>query len=179
MIKSTTDVAAAARDNSRALRDTLGAFATGVTVVSTLDDAGEPWGFTANSFTSVSLDPPLILVCLGRRAESCAVFAQAQGFAVSILSTAQRALSQRFASPRPGKFDTVAWSPQVTGSPVVEGAVGWLDCEREQVLDGGDHIIIIGRVVAFRTTEREPLTYCRGVYGTFSAVSSDEPPADV
>ncbi len=146
----------------------LGAFATGVTVVTTLDASGVPWGFTANSFTSVSLDPPLVLVCLGRGAESCQVFEQAGGFAVNILSASQRGLSECFASPARDKFETVAWSAEATGSPLIEGTVGWLDCESHQCFDGGDHVIIVGRVVAFASTERRPLAYCRGKYGTFS-----------
>jgi flavin reductase (DIM6/NTAB) family NADH-FMN oxidoreductase RutF len=91
------------------LRRALGAFATGVTVVTTVDGDGNPRGFTANSFTSVSLEPPLILVCLAKRAASCPVFQVAESFAVNILSEDQKAVSSAFSSPTADRFGTVDW----------------------------------------------------------------------
>ena len=153
--------------DSRELRDALGAFVTGVTVVTTVGNSGQPRGFTANSFTSVSLDPPLVLVCISKAALSLSVFQEATGFAVNILAENQRAISHLFATKDPRKFEAVAWSPGPAGNPVFEGAAAWVECTRHQVADGGDHVILIGRVVACGHAPVKPLVYCRGAYVTF------------
>ena len=149
------------------LRRALGAFATGVTVVTTVDSEGTPRGFTANSFTSVSLDPPLILVCLAKRAASCPIFQEAQSFAVNILSEDQKAVSAAFSSPTADRFATVDWSARVTGCPILADVVAWLDCRMQDVIDAGDHYILIGRVVDYDYAAASPLGFCRGAYVSF------------
>ncbi|WP_244306319.1 flavin reductase [Paraburkholderia lacunae] len=148
-------------------RRALGAFVTGVTVVTTIQPDGSPRGFTANSFTSVSLDPALILVCIAKTASSHPVFSQTQRFAVSVLAEDQRSVSGVFASKSADKFAQVAWHARQTGSPLIDGAAASFDCETHQVVDAGDHIILIGRVVAFANTSATPLGYCRGAYVDF------------
>lgn len=148
-------------------RNALGAFATGVTVVTTLQENGEPRGFTANSFSSVSLDPPLVSICIARTASSHPVFKAAPRFAVNILAQDQRDVSGVFASKRPDKFEQVAWASGATGSPVLEGCAAWFDCRRHEVVSAGDHDILIGEVVDFDGSNRLPLGYCRGAYVEF------------
>lgn len=149
-------------------RRALGAFVTGVTVVTTIQPDGSPRGFTANSFTSVSLDPPLILVCIAKTASSYPVFSQTRHFAVSVLAEDQKAVSGVFASKAADKFSQVAWRARVTGAPVMEGAAASFDCATHEVIDAGDHIILIGRVLDFVHTPSSPLGYCRGAYVNFS-----------
>jgi flavin reductase (DIM6/NTAB) family NADH-FMN oxidoreductase RutF len=149
------------------LRRALGTFATGVTVVTTTDADGRPRGFTANSFTSVSLDPPLILVCLAKMAASCPVFRAAQSFAVNILSEDQKAISAAFSSPAAERFAGVDWSGRATGCPVFSGVAAWLDCRMHEVVDAGDHCILIGRIIAYDYAASSPLGYCRGAYVSF------------
>ncbi|MDR6413066.1 flavin reductase family protein [Paraburkholderia terricola] len=151
-----------------AFRRALGAFVTGVTVVTTIQPDGSPRGFTANSFTSVSLDPPLVLVCIAKTASSHAVFSQTRHFAVSVLAEDQKAVSGVFASKAADKFAQVAWQVRATGAPVMNGAAAAFDCMTHDVVDAGDHIILIGRVVDFVHTSSSPLGYCRGAYVNFS-----------
>jgi flavin reductase (DIM6/NTAB) family NADH-FMN oxidoreductase RutF len=149
-------------------RKALGAFVTGVTVVSTMQADGTPRGFTANSFTSVSLDPALILICIGKVAASYPVFSGTEHFSVSILAEDQKNVSSIFASKAADKFEQVAWHNGVTGSPIMDGSAAWFDCDTHQVVDAGDHIILIGKVVDFVNTAASPLGYGRGAYLTFS-----------
>ncbi len=151
----------------RALRDVFGTFLTGVTVVTTVDDAGRPWGFTANSFTSVSLDPPLVLFCMTRGAEGAPVFANGRGFAVNILGDWQREVSDVFASRVEDRFAQVGYRLSPGGSPLIEGALSWVDCARTQVVDGGDHLVIFGRVLGLHYAAGLPLGYYRGHYVKF------------
>lgn len=148
------------------LRRALGAFMTGVTVITTLDETGAPRGFTANSFTSVSLDPPLVLFCVAKAAATAPVFAAASAFAVNILAEGQREISGLFAAKVADRFGKVDWRPGETGSPVLAGAAAWLDCRRHDVVDAGDHLVVIGRVIAFDHGPANPLGYCRGSYIT-------------
>jgi len=148
------------------LRRALGAFMTGVTVVTTLDETGAPRGFTANSFTSVSLDPPLVLFCVAKAAATAPVFTAAPSFAVNILAEDQRGISGLFASKVSDRFGKVDWRTAATGSPILSGAAAWLDCCRHEVVDAGDHLVVIGRVVAFEHGPVNPLGYCRGSYIT-------------
>ncbi|QCP51368.1 flavin reductase family protein [Trinickia violacea] len=149
-------------------RRALGAFVTGVTVVTTIQPDGSPRGFTANSFTSVSLDPPLVLVCIAKTASSYAVFSATKRFAVSVLAEDQKSVSGVFASKAADKFAQVAWRARVTGAPVMDGAAASFDCTTHEVIDAGDHIILLGRVVDFAHTSSTPLGYCRGAYVNFS-----------
>ncbi len=146
------------------LRQILGKFLTGVTVVTTLDQHDVPVGFTANSFTSVSLDPPLVLVCLAQSAGLAPVFRRASSFAINILSTEQEAISNSFARKEADRFAKVAWQPKVTGSPVIKGCAAWLDCEMYEKIIAGDHIVLIGRIRDAEKTLRHPLGYYQGRY---------------
>jgi flavin reductase (DIM6/NTAB) family NADH-FMN oxidoreductase RutF len=152
------------RLNSRKLREALGSFLTGVTVATTVDAEGMPRGFTANSFTSVSLDPPLLLVCIDKTSAGLTAFLEAEGFAVSILAESQQEVSAIFASKRVDRFGAVAWRKGPLGNPVIEGAVAWFDCLRHDVVDAGDHVILIGRVVGFDRHRGNPLGYVGGGY---------------
>ena len=148
----------------KALRNAFGAFATGVTVVTTRQPDGTPRGFTANSFTSVSLDPPLLLVCLAKTAHSADTFSDAPHFAVNILAEDQKAVSGLFASRTPDKFAQCAWTPGPADMPLIDGALASFTCANHQLVDAGDHLILIGRIEAFSTTEGQPLGYFRGNY---------------
>jgi len=147
-----------------AYRRALGSFPTGVTVIATRQADGAPRGFTANSFTSVSLNPPLVLFCLAKSAASHDVFLAAKSFSINILAAEQRNISALFATQSPDKFKAVAWRAGQTGSPILEGVAAWLDCERHALCDGGDHTVLLGRVVDFAATGAPPLVYCRGGY---------------
>jgi flavin reductase len=133
------------------LRKVLGRFPTGVAVVTA--DAGMPCGMTANAFTSVSLDPPLILVCVNRNAAIYQAVLKAGCFAVSVLSARQEHVARHFANhSRPrgeAEFNAVGWSPgPMTGTPVLDGTLAWLDCALTTSYDGGDHEIFLGTVLA-------------------------------
>lgn len=149
------------------LRRAFGCFVTGVTVVTAIDGGGRPRGFTANSFTSVSLDPPLVLVCIARTAGSYPLFSTNTHFAINILGEEQRPISTRFASKDVDKFAQVEWRAGRTGSPLIGGTVAWLDCRTEQQIDAGDHLILVGRVLDFRHSTQTPLGFCRGNYLRF------------
>ncbi|RKF16797.1 cag pathogenicity island protein Cag11 [Roseovarius spongiae] len=148
----------------RALRDTLGAFATGVTVITTRQADGAPRGFTANSFTSVSLDPPMVLVCIGKTAHSCEVFKTAPHFAVNVLSEEQKQVSGLFASRDPDKFARCDWQSGTADMPLIRGALAEIVCERARLIDAGDHVILLGQVIDFSAYEGRPLGYFRGAY---------------
>lgn len=173
----------AAPFDARAFRQALGAFVTGVTVVTTRTPEGELRGFTANSFTSVSLDPPLILVCIAKTASSYPVFVEARNFAVSVLAAAQKDVSALFASKSPDKFAQSRWRLGAAGNPVIEEASAFFDCTTHQLVDAGDHVILIGRVESFGTSPAAPLGYGRGAYLDFAlaqeAVATREEPARV
>lgn len=150
-------------EDRRALRIAFGAFMTGVTIVTTMD-GDVPVGLTANSFTSVSLAPPLLLVCIARTSLSLPAFQQSKGFAVNILAKGQKALSNRFARPSDDRFQDVAWHSGPIGNPILDGACGWFDCRHHDQVEAGDHIILIGHVHGFDHPGGEPLGYARGDY---------------
>lgn len=160
--KAQTD---AAFDNGE-FRRALGSFLTGVTIVTTVSAEGEPRGFTANSFTSVSLDPPLVLVCIAKKALGHSAFSTSRGFAINILSESQKTESGIFASKAADKFTSVAWQSGQTGNPLIDGSVAVFDCGMEQLVDAGDHSILIGRVRDFTHNGAQPLGYFRGTYVT-------------
>ena len=152
--------------DSKLLRAALSQFATGVTIIATKEDDGTPRGFTANSFTSVSLEPPLILVCIARSAASCGVFSSGRLFSVNVLSEEQKDISGLFASRRPDKFDIAPWHPGKTGTPVIDDALAWFECAHHELVEAGDHVILVGRVVDFGQGRGRPLGYFRGAYFT-------------
>jgi flavin reductase (DIM6/NTAB) family NADH-FMN oxidoreductase RutF len=154
------------------LRSTLGRFATGVTVITTSGDGGEPVGFTANSFTSVSLDPALVLFCIARSVTCHDAFASGSHFAIHMLGESQKPLSNRFASRGEDRFRELDHAPGVGGVPVISGCLAHLQCETERVLDGGDHSIVVGKVVDFKTeADEHPLIYFGGGYRELVPVS--------
>ncbi|ESR23746.1 flavin reductase family protein [Lutibaculum baratangense] len=158
-------------DLQRDLRSAFGTFATGVTVVTTLDATETPRGFTANSFASVSLDPPLVSVCIARKAASYEAFATARSFAVNVLADGQKHVSAAFGSRSGTKFDGIGWRRGETGSPLIDGAVAHFDCVAHDQVEAGDHLILIGRVVGYDHTAANPLGYCRGAYVSFALAS--------
>lgn len=148
-------------------RDVMGRFPTGVTVVGTRAPDGSPRGLTVNAFTSVSLDPPLVLVCIDRGSSSHDILAEGEGFAVSILSDTQSRIAAHFASePSEERFEGIDWDPADSGNPVLSGASAWLDCALADVLEGGDHSILLGRVVSCGTSDAAPLLFHAGSFGS-------------
>ncbi|MBT6888396.1 MAG: flavin reductase family protein [Gemmatimonadales bacterium] len=141
-------------------------FPTGVTVVAAVTADGTPRGLTVNAFTSVSLDPPLVLVCIDRKASSHDPLIAAGAFCVTILASDQADVAQRFAGdPAVGRFDNVKWMMSEGGNPVLSDGAAWLDCVLERIVDAGDHSIMIGRVTASGTSEQEPLLFYGGSFG--------------
>ncbi|MDI6024951.1 flavin reductase family protein [Corticibacterium sp. UT-5YL-CI-8] len=150
----------------RVLRDAFGAFPTGVTVVTTRDHAGSPIGFTANSFTSVSLDPPMLLVCLAKTSRNFSVMTSTARFAVNILSETQKDVSNTFARPVEDRFAAVAWSDAPGGCPVFADVAAWFECSMDRVIDAGDHVILLGQITSFANYGLNGLGYARGGYFT-------------
>lgn len=154
-------------DTGRGLRDVMGCFPTGVTIVTAVDQRGEPFGMTVSSFTSVSLEPPLILVCIDRRAASHDPLMAASHFAVNILGSGQSAVCDRFAAePSQGRFDDVPWRRSPMGAPLIDGAGAWLECSRFEIYAGGDHSILLGRVESAESVDVPVLLFHRGRYGS-------------
>jgi flavin reductase (DIM6/NTAB) family NADH-FMN oxidoreductase RutF len=143
----------------------VGSFATGVTVVTLrLGDGGRAHGFTANSFTSVSLDPPLVAVCLARQSPSLAQLQPGEGFVVNVLAAHQRGLCEQFARPAEDKFAGVSWRAGLVGVPVLDGCLASIECHLERWFYGGDHVILLGGVRRVDSVEGDPLLVHRGGY---------------
>lgn len=154
-----------AGSDARTLRDAMGCFATGVTVVTAMTPDGQPVGLTANSFTSVSLDPPLLLVCIANNAGSAAVLKGSDRFAVNVLQIRQQITSNRFAGKGESRFAETDWQPGHFGTPVINGSLSSFECDRHAVHDGGDHFILVGKVQrAMFEPRRDPLLYFKGKY---------------
>jgi flavin reductase (DIM6/NTAB) family NADH-FMN oxidoreductase RutF len=145
-------------------RHVLGQFASGVTIITTCDADGRPTGLTASAFTSLSLDPPLILVCVDHKSQSYPSLRERGCFAVNVLCTEQEAVSRRFASSRLDKFDGVAHSTNERGVPLIDGALAQLECTVKAMHVEGDHTIFVGLVDRARVGKGEPLLYFRGHY---------------
>ena len=151
--------------DQREFRTALGHFATGITVVTARSRDGELLGITANSFNSVSLDPPLILFSLERAAFSRPAFEAAGAFAVNILGSSQTALSQNFARTQGDKWRGITYERWATGSPILSDCLAAFDCRTHAIHDGGDHLIFVGEVLRFEArSEGDPLIYFRGSY---------------
>lgn len=150
--------------SSEEFRRACGRFTTGVTIASVLDHKGAAHGLTVSSFTSVSLDPPLILICLGHAVTMIETFRGASHFGISILREEDRALSQRFASKGHDRFDGVAWRPGKTGVPLVDCALAALECEVYQRFAAGDHDLLVGRVVRTWVQDGAPLIHYASHY---------------
>lgn len=159
--------------DARDLRDALGTFATGVTIVTTLDADGVPIGFTCNSFNSVSLSPPLVLWSLSLRSPNLSNFLQAPCFAVNVLAADQVALAQRFAQSMPHRFEGVAFTQGTDGVPLIAGCAGHFACRSETRYYSGDHVIFIGHVLHYAYRDCAPLVFHRGRYRALPAAGTD------
>lgn len=151
-------------DRIKTLRQCLGKFATGVTVVSCLDQAGRPCGITANSFSSVSLDPPLVLWNIAKVSKSLSAYLAAEHFVINILSAQQQSLARHFANSENGLFDGIEYQDSRHEVPVLSNTLAHLECRMHASHDYGDHHIIIGDVTNFELTDSEPLIFYDGNY---------------
>ncbi|GAB2528146.1 3-hydroxy-9,10-secoandrosta-1,3,5(10)-triene-9,17-dione monooxygenase reductase subunit [Nocardia heshunensis] len=155
--------------DGRQFRNVLGQFCTGITVITTFDgegDAREPIGFACQSFAALSLDPPLVLFCPTKESRSWAAIERNGSFAVNMLAEEQQPVCARFGSREPDKFAGIDWHTSELGLPVLDGALATIQCTVDNVLDGGDHYIVIGRVQALSesTDSGRPLLFYRGQY---------------
>lgn len=150
--------------DTRQLRNTLGSYATGVTVVTALDPDGKPRAMTANSFSSVSLDPPLVLWSIGNDSTGFDVFTKCKSFAIHILKQDQEELSGRFASREARTFDDIAMEHGIGGIPLFGDYLARFQCEIHQCVPAGDHVIIIGKVLDMEQKEGAPLVFQGGKY---------------
>ncbi|RQS09109.1 flavin reductase [Burkholderia sp. Bp8998] len=159
--------------NTRELRDAFGAFMTGVTIVTTARDDGQPLGFTANSFSSVSLDPALLLVSIAKTSSNFQTFSTTGHFAINILAEGQKDLSNTFARPSDDRFAQVGWHLSNHRNPLIDDVSAWFDCTTHAVIDAGDHALIIGKVEAFHSAGYAGLGYYRGGYFTPAKLSAE------
>ena len=149
---------------AHALRTALGRFATGVTIVTCIDAEGRPVGLTANSFSALSLEPPLVLWSLRRESPNLEAFESATHFVVNVLAESQVDLSRRFAAPIDDRFSDGIWSAGMGGAPVLAGCAAVFECTTQQRLDGGDHRLYIGRVLRLSDLSVAPLLFHSGHY---------------
>lgn len=169
-----------ASDNSaidpRDFRNALGAFATGVTIVTAMSPDGKPYGITCNSFASVSLNPPLVLWSLGMFSQGLPIFQNASHFAVNVLGASQQALASQFARSSADKFAGASWTPGLGNAPVLADVIASFQCRAANRYYGGDHVIFLGAVEAYAYNRNEPLLFARGGFGRFLSDSGDETP---
>lgn len=159
MSQSTTPSA----DSLKLFRDALGSFATGVTVITTVTPEGQRIGLTANSFTSVSLDPPLVLWSLKKNSVNLKVFTKATHFAINVLSSEQKSLCYRFASKVDGdRFDGVALEPSAFDLPLLAGSLARFECSKYRAYEAGDHVMFLGQVECFSKGQGEALIFSGG-----------------
>ncbi|HEY3134820.1 MAG TPA: flavin reductase family protein [Blastocatellia bacterium] len=145
-------------------RKAMSRFASSVTVVTSGSSDGDPRGITVSAFCSLSLDPPLVLVCIDKRASFHQVLSEGGHFAVNILSEEQEIVSRRFASRGVDRFDGIGYKNGVTGAPVLDDVIAHLECVVKQCHSGGDHTIFVGQVEAAETADGKPLAYFQGGY---------------
>lgn len=149
---------------SELFRRACAQFPTGVAVVTTTALDGTPHGLTVNSFCSLSLDPPLVLVAIDRASNTLEVFEHSGHFAINFLKRDQRELSVRFSQLPEGRFTGVSWAPGAEGAPIIDGILGTIECRTTQIIDAGDHRALIGEVIAASVREGKPLVYFRSGY---------------
>lgn len=158
---------------ARRFRDALALFPTGVAIATAAGEDGAPLGLTISSFTSVSLDPPLVLFCIDRRALSLPAWLRAPGYAVNVLAGPQQALSSQFARARGAKWAGVEFDAGLHGAPLLRGALAHFECEAYDHVGGGDHVIFVGRVERFATRPAaHPLVFHRGRYASVHAADA-------
>lgn len=163
----TSQVSTRQEINQIDLRNAFGRFATGVNVVTSTDTDGSPIGMTANSFSSVSMDPPLLLWCPGNSLPSLPAFRRAGHFTINVLSATQQNLAQQFARPAVDKFAGVSYHTGIFGAPVLDGAVATFECRVDAMHPAGDHQIMIGEVFAFNSTDTSnPLVFHSGQFSS-------------
>jgi flavin reductase (DIM6/NTAB) family NADH-FMN oxidoreductase RutF len=150
--------------DQRDFRNALGSFATGVTVVTTVDAGGRRYAMTVNSFAAVSLSPPLVLWSVSRGSPSAGAFLSATHFAINVLAADQVALSRHFARSSDDKFAAIVTLEGIAGLPLIAGAAAVFQCRTHAIHTGGDHEVILGRVEHYGHSDREPLVFCRGRY---------------
>lgn len=150
--------------DSNDFRAALSRFASGVTVVTGLRESGEPFGITVSAFTSVSLDPPLVLVCIQRRAGSCESLSKSESFCVNVLSESQTEISNLFASKDAHDFARVEFTDGLGGVPVVAQTLASIECSKVNEFDGGDHVIFVGQVERVSVRDGNPLVYWHSDY---------------
>ena len=157
--------------DSRELRNTMGQFSTGVVIVTGALE-GVPVGFAAQSFVSLSLDPPLVAVCPGKSSTSWPKIRDSGSFCINVLGAQQKAVCDTFATSGGDKFTEIDWRGGATGSPVIDGVLAFVDCSLEAEHDAGDHTIAVGRIQEFAIADpnAEPLLFFRGGYGRFNAL---------
>lgn len=154
---------------SRALRRALGAFPTGVTVVTARPAAGRPVGVTINSFSSVSLEPPLVLWCLAQTAPSRPSFLGASHFAIHVLAQDQEPMSRRFSAPLADRFDGLSLAVGLGGAPLLDGVAACFECALRETYPVGDHSVFIGEIERYTHAERPPLVFCGSAYAGLRA----------
>jgi flavin reductase (DIM6/NTAB) family NADH-FMN oxidoreductase RutF len=150
--------------DGRELRNVMGNFATGVTIITTKDPTGKPFGLTANAFSSLSLDPPLLLICVDRKVDCYACFEDSKVFAVNFLSEGQDQLSTRFATKGIEKFEGVPYKLGELGVALLDGAMAHIECKLVSAYEGGDHTIYIGEIQNVAVLSDRPLLFFRGKY---------------
>ena len=148
----------------RDLRRAFSAYMTGVTVVTTMTENSVPLGFTANSFTSVSLDPPLLLVCPAKSLSCYEVFERQGFFSVNILAEGQQSISNLFAGPSEDRFAGIEWTTGKTGMPLIAGTSARFECSKHQWIEAGDHAILVGEVVDYHSSDKDGLGYSKHGY---------------
>lgn len=153
-----------------AFRRACGRFATGVTIATVLDPAGGPHGLTVSSFTSVSLKPPLILVCLGHDITNIALFRRATHFGINVLKDDQQALSERFARKGQDRFEGLGWRQGRTGVPLLPQCLAQIECSLHRRVEMGDHDIFVGEMVHAHVADGEPLLYFASAYRTLESL---------
>ncbi len=156
-------------DNVSIFKQIMGSYPTGVTIVTTTDANGNPYGLTVNSFASVSLDPLLLLWCIDRRSSALEAFEQSANFAVHVLADDQKEICWAFAGKEPDRFSKTNWTLSENKLPILSGSLGVLECKKVQQIDAGDHIILIGQVIQVEKLEKEPLLYFRRNVGAIPA----------
>lgn len=152
-------------------RSALGSFATGVTIVTALDSNGNGHGLTVNSFTSVSLEPPLVLWCLGNKSDSYDLFSKCDAYAINILADSQGEMAMRFAGKGDQKLASGEYAALETGSPVLSGTIAVFDTKVVQRIEAGDHLILIGQTMAYQRHEGQGLAYFRGQFGSTTGLA--------
>jgi flavin reductase (DIM6/NTAB) family NADH-FMN oxidoreductase RutF len=150
--------------SSEEFRRACGRFASGVTIATVLDAQGVAHGLTVSSFTAVSLDPPLVSICLGHAVSLIDLFRESKHFGINVLTDHQRHLSDRFARKDHDRFQGVSWSPGATGVPLIDDVLAAIECRLEQRITAGDHDIFVGLMVAARVTDESPLLHFAGAY---------------